>query len=464
MSTQNVGDLLDSSISHIGDNIVPQRYVISGTNKATNSPNTIINPATGAAYIWGTNRIEANAAIGHGTAYDYGNAGGSFDFPTIFPIRPQDGGTGIQAGVGGIAAYVSGPGYEQAGSPWPGAIRIDVDGTFYGVGNNGFGNYGAALDSTQHDTWFAYTIVPPGLRTLSHFGGATMITFGDGTIAICGIPTDSGGSISGLPGSIGAQYVGFIIVGVDCIGAAIDGSCIGKIDSDGALAFAGTQTPFSSSTCSKFGNGLDTASATWVTPTETGGFVNSGFKKMDFGSLSGITLALRSDGSLWWTGSNTRQVSGSASGPSETLYFLQVAGLPPLIDFTYNNAAINGLDADGNVWAWGQNDIGDGSTGNALAGANGVTPEIIATDVIFLGTGLQSGVGFKRDPDAPIDPVFVAGDVLYGWGDYPGNGQGYSDSYPGIRRLGVARPTIGASSELIMNIPAIIITANPVMP
>ncbi|AKF86678.1 hypothetical protein MFUL124B02_31250 [Myxococcus fulvus 124B02] len=88
------------------------------------------------------------------------------------------------------------------------------------------------------------------------------------------------------------------------------------------------------------------------------------------------SVALREDGQLLAWGQNTsgqigtRATSASVSSPTV------VSGLPTLRAIATGINHVLALDADGKVWAWGQNSFGQAGTGSA--GTTVLAPTVVA--------------------------------------------------------------------------------------
>ena len=129
----------------------------------------------------------------------------------------------------------------------------------------------------------------------------------------------------------------------------------------------------------------------------------------------GHTLALRADGTVWAWGSNIVGQLGNGT-TIDSASPVQVSGLTGMVEIAAGNGHSLALKDDGTVWAWGYNangQIGDGTTFNRYV------PVLVAglSNVIAIAAGTSGSVAIKSDhtvwewgsPSGSSTPIQKAG-------------------------------------------------------
>ncbi len=165
-----------------------------------------------------------------------------------------------------------------------------------------------------------------------------------------------------------------------------------------ALRNDGTVWAWGDDVLGQLGDGTVASPSTAPTPQQVPGL--SGVANIAAGG-AGHSLALKSDGTVWaWGWDYYAQLGdGTAGTPTSVPTPQQVVGLAQVVAIasgTFHNLA---LQADGTVWAWGNDDfgqLGDGTVG---------TPSTVATaqpvsglsGVIAIASGTYHSVAMKAD-------------------------------------------------------------------
>jgi uncharacterized delta-60 repeat protein len=167
------------------------------------------------------------------------------------------------------------------------------------------------------------------------------------------------------------------------------------------------------------------------------GPANASFVPLQVAGLSGVTkvdagfswnLALKADGTVWAWGHNTLGQMGQGTNGSPLTTPTQVPGLTDVVDIVASGQHATVLKADGTVWTWGWN--GNGELGRGTTGVAHPTP------------GQVTGVG------GPVSKLFQkifattfvqkADGTIWAWG-VGDNGQ-FGDGTSGGGRLTVNTP------------------------
>ena len=115
-------------------------------------------------------------------------------------------------------------------------------------------------------------------------------------------------------------------------------------------------------------------------------------------------VALRNDGTVWSWGSNTGGQLGDGTADASQEYATQVIGLSQIRQISSKENHALALKADGTVWAWGENDmgqLGDGTT------ADSALPKLVEglPEISFIAAGTLHSIAISK-----------AGEV-YVWGN-----------------------------------------------
>lgn len=126
---------------------------------------------------------------------------------------------------------------------------------------------------------------------------------------------------------------------------------------------------------------------------------------------SDFTLALKADGTVWaWGNGGWGQLGQSRYGSSTSP--IQVPGLSGVRAIAAGDLHALALKSDGSVWAWGFNYYGQ--VGNGNSGANVLSPVRVS--------GLSSAVAISAGPGGFTSYALKADGTVWAWG-YDGLGQ-----------------------------------------
>ncbi len=107
------------------------------------------------------------------------------------------------------------------------------------------------------------------------------------------------------------------------------------------------------------------------------------------------SLALKSDGSVWFLGESTLQHTTPHGTPNPVSTPVQVAGLTGIDAIAAGRRHFLALDADtGNLYAWGHNGSGQVGNGGLL---DATTPAVVLTGVVSMSAGDGFSLAVKDD-------------------------------------------------------------------
>ncbi len=128
----------------------------------------------------------------------------------------------------------------------------------------------------------------------------------------------------------------------------------------------------------------------------------------------GHTLALLSDGTVWACGANGDGSLGTGSSASYLSTFAQVSGLTGVVQIAAADSGTNSfaLKSDGTVWAWGS---------NSRYGILGIGTTTASTAPVQVG-GLTSVTAISADPGGYDAMALESNGTVWTWG-YNGDGE-----------------------------------------
>jgi alpha-tubulin suppressor-like RCC1 family protein len=116
-----------------------------------------------------------------------------------------------------------------------------------------------------------------------------------------------------------------------------------------------------------------------------------------------FTLALKADGSVWSWGNNSVGQLGTGSTLVSSSVAVQLSGLSEIVAIAAGRDHGVALRADGRVWSWGNNS--GGQLGNGGTVSSRVPVEVMALSGVF---SVAAGNGYTL--------ALAAGETVYGWG------------------------------------------------
>jgi alpha-tubulin suppressor-like RCC1 family protein len=118
----------------------------------------------------------------------------------------------------------------------------------------------------------------------------------------------------------------------------------------------------------------------------------------------GHNLALKDDGTVWGWGANNCGQLGVQTDASYSSVPIQIPGLSDIVAITAGRYYSLVVTKDGEVWAWGENEVGQLGIGNTEPSHIPIKVEGI-TDIISIAAGRYRTIALQRDG------------TLWGWGD-----------------------------------------------
>lgn len=143
--------------------------------------------------------------------------------------------------------------------------------------------------------------------------------------------------------------------------------------------------------------------------------------------LADATMCVLTDAGVWCAGDNTHGTLGTGDFDPRA-GFVEVIGVPTLVDLDMSDRTVCGRDPSGDVWCWGDNR--SGQVGNGLVGTGAPTP-------VAAGLAAMDQVAVGGQTVCALD---IEAETVTCWGLYHGN-QAESDVMPEP----VAVPTVVAS-------------------
>lgn len=135
--------------------------------------------------------------------------------------------------------------------------------------------------------------------------------------------------------------------------------------------------------------GVGTTTSSYKTPVKVSGL--SSVKSISAGCSH--SLALKSDGTVWSFGSNTRGQLGIGTTTSQTRP-VRVSSLPAIAAISAGCDHSLALDTSGYVWAWGSNNIGQVGVGNYT---NQLSPRKLNLIATSIDAGSDFNLALKAD-------------------------------------------------------------------
>ncbi|MFP2934870.1 RCC1 domain-containing protein, partial [Pyxidicoccus sp. 3LG] len=153
--------------------------------------------------------------------------------------------------------------------------------------------------------------------------------------------------------------------------------------------------------------GIGTAGGSVLTPTQLATLPTI----QAIAANGSFSLALATDGRLWAWGQNTSGQLGTGTTGASVATPVQVPGLPTLRAIAAGVNHTLALDADGRVWAWGFNNMGQVGTGST-------SPASVLSPVMLAGLprakAIAAGVGHSLIIDEQFGNVWAWGQNTFG--------------------------------------------------
>jgi alpha-tubulin suppressor-like RCC1 family protein len=157
-------------------------------------------------------------------------------------------------------------------------------------------------------------------------------------------------------------------------------------------------------------------------PTQVGSLTDWGGGELQVDADYYNAVFVKSDGTLWGTGQNSRGQLGDET-VIERSSPVQVGSLTTWSKVTTHNGNVHAIKTDGTLWAWGYNNDGQLGVGTVI---NLSSPVQIGTDTTW--TDISTGQG---------NTMGISNGILYAWGENKYGRLGFDGSTAGIDALGV---------------------------
>ena len=259
------------------------------------------------------------------------------------------------AGLSNVTAVAAGNAFSLA---------VRADGAVYSWGNNASGQLGDGSAPTDHATPVPVTGLGAGSGVVAVAGGGShsLALKSDGSVLAWG------NNASGQLGDGSAPADKATPVPAAGLGP---GSGVVKIAAGAAFSLAlksdGTVLAWGNNASGQLGDG--SAPADHATPVPVSGLgPGSGVVKIAAGGAD--SFALRSNGSVLAWGNNAKGEIGNGGAPADAYTPVTVSALPPIVDIAAGDMHGLALAADGSVFAWGDNvlgQLGDGTTTHRIS-------------------------------------------------------------------------------------------------
>lgn len=282
-------------------------------------------------------------------------------------------------------------------------LAIKTDNTLWAAGLNWDGRLGLG-DETDRNTMTQVTGTGwEKVSTAIGYGDHTLAVKTDGTLWAWG---GNGSGQLGIGSSGSADQLTPIQVGSDTNWSYVHAG----YDRSFALKTNGTLWSWGSNLSTALGQGDSNPVAVYVTPTQVGADTN--WTKLSSGWA--FTFALKSNGTLWVTGTNVSYGLGVGSTNTSLEYntFTQVGSATDWVDISCGYEQCVARKTDGSIYTWGYNADGELGLGDTT---NRASPTQVGTATDW--TDISGGF---------YDALAVKNNVLTYWGwnynDYLGTG------------------------------------------
>ena len=285
-------------------------------------------------------------------------------------------------------------------------IVPDLSSQFQAWGNNYYGQFGnGQLGASYPGQLLPLPIyLPPNVSDIETVAISTGFLTADGTVFVSGDndygQLGQGYSSDPYPAPLVRYPTPLKVPGLVTV-EQISGGGGGGSEFFVALLTDGTVRSWGSNGAGQLGNGVITP---YTIPCKCVPTVQTVV------GLSGVTsvsaggshvLALKADGTVWAWGGNYEGELGNGTFSDGVAVPAQVPGLPPIIAIAAGEAHSLALASDGTVWAWG--DGGDGQIGNGLRNPIGINgfpnpfhvPNL--SGVAAITAGSQHSMALKAD-------------------------------------------------------------------